>query len=412
MLRSATAALLLLASSSAAVHAADERTLQIIVSKQTQTVSVYDDGQIIAQSHVSTGKPGHDTPTGIFSILEKRKYHRSNIYSNAPMPWMQRLTWSGIALHESSSVPNRPASHGCVRLPADFAKSLYQLTSRGVHVIISNDEVKPIAIEHAFLFQPAASPQPTPLLSDVPLRPSATQKDSGPVEVAMINLPNKPEAPGAAPTTAVKANDAPPLRILITRRNDRDLLRDIQTMLNDLGFDAGTSDGIAGQQTIAAIKAYKAEKSLDTKEGLLSESFIASLFAAAGKQPPPAGQLMIRQNFQPVLSEPVEIKSPEQALGTHFYQLVHLDEQGRKANWQGLSLANRLPDATKKRLGITLESPIVADSAKAALDRIVLPDDLRHRIEAMLSAGTSLTITDNGPSQETTEGTDFITITR
>ena len=113
--------------------AENARTLQIIVSKDKQSLAVYDGDKVVATSKVSTGKEGHDTPTGIFSILDKKKYHESNIYSNAPMPWMQRLTWSGIALHESSSVPNYPASHGCVCLPAKFGQSLYGQTERGVH---------------------------------------------------------------------------------------------------------------------------------------------------------------------------------------------------------------------------------------------------------------------------------------
>ena len=84
------------------------------IEKAEQTLTVYDGDQVIATSKVSTGKAGHTTPSGVFSILEKRKYHESNLYSNAPMPWMQRITWSGVALHESNSVPNYPASHGCV----------------------------------------------------------------------------------------------------------------------------------------------------------------------------------------------------------------------------------------------------------------------------------------------------------
>ena len=113
MFRSAAFAVALLPGLAGLSFAAeDNRTLQIIVSRSKQTLTVYDDGKLIATSKVSTGKSGHETPTGIFSILEKRKYHESNIYSNAPMPWMQRLTWSGIALHEGK-VPNYPASHGC-----------------------------------------------------------------------------------------------------------------------------------------------------------------------------------------------------------------------------------------------------------------------------------------------------------
>ncbi len=161
MLKRAAIVFALMSGCATVVAAADNaRTLQIIVSKDSQSLAVYDGAKVVATSKVSTGKQGHDTPTGIFSVLEKRKYHESNLYSNAPMPWMQRLTWSGIALHESSSVPNYPASHGCVRLPAAFAKSLYQMTTRGVHVIISDEAVSPQPITHASLFVPPPSARP------------------------------------------------------------------------------------------------------------------------------------------------------------------------------------------------------------------------------------------------------------
>ncbi|HEX2147206.1 MAG TPA: L,D-transpeptidase family protein, partial [Pseudorhizobium sp.] len=162
----------------------DPNTLQIIVSKDTQSMTVYDGGKAIATTRVSTGKAGHTTPSGIFSILEKRKYHESNIYSNAPMPFMQRLTWSGIALHEGH-VPNHPASHGCIRLPRDFAKNLFGMTDRGVHVVISDAPVEPVSIQHVNLFAPL-KPLPTePLMSDIDLRPTVKRKTSGPYEVAM-----------------------------------------------------------------------------------------------------------------------------------------------------------------------------------------------------------------------------------
>ncbi|MGO7160373.1 L,D-transpeptidase family protein, partial [Rhizobium johnstonii] len=159
-----------LLSATALVHpalAADARTLQIIVSKDKQSLAVYDGTEIVATSKVSTGKDGHTTPSGIFSVLEKQKYHESNLYSNAPMPFMQRLTWSGIALHESNSVPRYPASHGCVRMPGAFAKMLYGMTDRGVPVIISDGELAPQPIEHPTLFHPDAPAMQ--LLSDVEL---------------------------------------------------------------------------------------------------------------------------------------------------------------------------------------------------------------------------------------------------
>ncbi|MFD0948538.1 L,D-transpeptidase family protein [Sphingomonas canadensis] len=102
----------------------------VVVSIPAQLAYVYRGDVLIGVSTVSTGKPGKDTPTGDFTILQKKPFHRSNLYSNAPMPWMQRLTWDGIALH-AGRLPGYPASHGCIRLPAEFAKQLFQLTRMG-----------------------------------------------------------------------------------------------------------------------------------------------------------------------------------------------------------------------------------------------------------------------------------------
>jgi len=122
--------------SPSALAAGAKAPLQIVVSREQQSLVVYDGDTVVATSKVSTGKAGHATPTGIFSILEKRRRHESNIYSNAPMPFMQRLTWSGIALHGSNHVPDYPASHGCVRLPSQFASKLFSTTSVGTPVLI------------------------------------------------------------------------------------------------------------------------------------------------------------------------------------------------------------------------------------------------------------------------------------
>jgi hypothetical protein len=113
--------------------------VEMVVSIPLQRAYVYRGGVLIGVTTVSTGKPGHRTPTGKFDILEKRARHFSNLYNNAPMPFMQRLTWGGIALH-AGQIPGRPASHGCVRLPLAFARSLFGVTSRGgaVHIVGSS----------------------------------------------------------------------------------------------------------------------------------------------------------------------------------------------------------------------------------------------------------------------------------
>jgi len=114
----------------------------IIISIPDQTLFVYRNGVRIGRSTVSTGAKGHETPTGVFTILQKKVDHESSIYKGAKMPHMQRLTWSGIALH-AGQLPGYPASHGCVRLPSDFAAKLYTVTSNGTTVIVTDQKNAP-----------------------------------------------------------------------------------------------------------------------------------------------------------------------------------------------------------------------------------------------------------------------------
>ena len=127
--------------------------LQIIISIADQRISLYENSALIARSSVSTGVQGHPTPLGVFSVLGKEKWHRSNIYSAAPMPYMQRITWSGIALH-AGDLPGYPASHGCIRLTNEFAIRLWHLTKRGTRVIIAHEDIRPVEANNPHLFQP------------------------------------------------------------------------------------------------------------------------------------------------------------------------------------------------------------------------------------------------------------------
>ena len=110
----------------------------ILVSLPRQEMNVYRGGVRIGRSSISTGKPGHDTPTGVFPILQKKRMHHSNLYDDAPMLYMQRLTWDGVALHSGRN-PGYPASHGCVRLPDGFAERLYEVTDRGDTTVVVAD---------------------------------------------------------------------------------------------------------------------------------------------------------------------------------------------------------------------------------------------------------------------------------
>ena len=126
-----------------------------IVSLRRQQITIYDTAGWILRAPVSTGQSGRETPAGVFSVIQKEAEHYSNLYDDAYMPHMQRLTWSGIALH-GGVVPTHPASHGCIRLPYEFAERLFDIASLGMRVIVAPADVAPVSIVHPALFQPKA----------------------------------------------------------------------------------------------------------------------------------------------------------------------------------------------------------------------------------------------------------------
>jgi L,D-transpeptidase catalytic domain/SPOR domain len=159
----------------------------IVISKKSQHMYVFSDGLLWANTPVSTGKRRHETPSGVFPILQKRTFHRSNIYSGAPMPFMQRLTWSGIALH-AGYVPGYAASHGCVRVPRAFAQSLFKLTKASATTVVIGDD--PLESDvHAQQFALTA-----PLKVYSALAPPADPKPAAP-PVAVAAAPPQPVPP-------------------------------------------------------------------------------------------------------------------------------------------------------------------------------------------------------------------------
>ena len=140
--------------------------LVMVVSLDEQQLYVYRNGVAIGVSPVSSGKPGYDTPTGVYTILQKEREHYSNLYDDAPMPYMQRLTWDGVALH-AGALPGRAASHGCIRLPASFARDLYKATRAGDVVVVANARVAPSSIVHPSAVAPVdLAGQPMALSTD------------------------------------------------------------------------------------------------------------------------------------------------------------------------------------------------------------------------------------------------------
>jgi hypothetical protein len=160
---------------------APEGPLLIIASTTEQVAYVYRNGSQIARSSVSTGRPGHRTPTGIFTILEKEVHHTSSIYKGAEMPYMERVTWGGIALH-AGNLPGYPDSHGCIRLPLEFSKLLFGVTMKGATVIIADEHSAPAETVHPGLFFSQSGEESEPEAADQ-FEWNPAKSASGPVSV-------------------------------------------------------------------------------------------------------------------------------------------------------------------------------------------------------------------------------------
>ena len=176
--------------------------LIIAVSIEQQKVRVYDSNGLFAESPVSTGMKGHSTPMGVFSVIQKHKMHRSNIYSDAPMPYMQRITWSGVAMH-AGVLPGYPASHGCIRMPMAFAVKMWNWTRMGARVIVTPGPITPASFSHPLLVAQKVVPQPL-IANDPATDAPAVKSDKG----ADAGQATKPANANHANSSLVNANVA------------------------------------------------------------------------------------------------------------------------------------------------------------------------------------------------------------
>jgi uncharacterized protein YjbI with pentapeptide repeats/peptidoglycan hydrolase-like protein with peptidoglycan-binding domain len=352
--------------------------LTLVVSLHEQKLDVYRGTGLVTSSKVSSGKRGYDTRAGVFSILEKRRYHHSNLYSGAPMPWMQRLTRTGTALH-AGLVPGYPASHGCIRLPFSFAPKLFQMTSVGANVVVAGGRLEPRLIEHADLFVP--DPPPAAVAQAV-------------AELNPLALPSAAaeENPGPPASQAGDTAEPAPLRILVTRRTERDQIISTQYVLAALGYLTPQNfTGRVGKETIGAIKAFQKANGL-VVTGAFSADLAKKVREAAGQAEPPAGHLFVRQDFLPVFDAPVAFRDPDRPLGTHLFTMG-VAQNGAKAEWMAFSLEG-------------------ADAADA-LDRIEIPDAARRRIAALLVPGSSLIVADTSVNSAILpDGDDFMVLAK
>jgi hypothetical protein len=324
--------------------------LQIIISIADQRISLYDSGALIARSSVSTGVEGHPTPVGVFSVITKQKWHRSNIYSAAPMPYMQRITWSGIALH-AGDLPGYPASHGCIRLTHDFAIRLWHLTKRGTRVIITHDDVRPVEISNPHLF----APKP---------KVASGSPESGTTALAGNNI------------ITAAATHAP----LVSNAEAQEAAK----------VPAPASAG-ATPQKVVPISVFVSRK--------LSKLFVRQGFTPLFDVP-----VKIQNLAEPMGTHVFSVMEFQKEGAAIRWTVVSIPEK------PSLSLgAPKLHKGPAKR---TIETIFpTSDKANAALDRIEIPQDAVERISELLTPGSSLIISDYGISNETGKDTDFIVLT-
>ena len=369
--------------------------LSVIISIDQQQLTLYSDGHPIGHSRVSTGVPGHPTPTGVFSIIEKDRWHRSNLYDNAPMYYMQRITWSGVAMHQGI-VPNRPASHGCIRLPEAFARQLWGLTKLGVRVIVTRGgEVTPVAIASERLFaiksvEPKGEPEATP--------PEPTNANNGGPDSASLTANNGNTTATGAIKSGSPALDAMAYEIGAPRET---------TVTN---FKAVKSAFEADKPRIAKAVATTGSEGVK----LLKPGPI-SVFVSRKE-----GKLFVRKGFEPVFDVPVTFERPDQPLGTHVYTAFGVNDDNTTLRWNVMSMPGGGPEPVKK-LGRKSENvkkaevpppPAHASDAADALNRVAIPQEALDRISQLMSRGASLIISDKGLGFETGRGTDFIVLMR
>ncbi|HVG51118.1 MAG TPA: L,D-transpeptidase family protein [Xanthobacteraceae bacterium] len=400
--------------------------LLIAISISKQRLTVYDDGVAIAHSPVSTGTATHPTPTGVFSIIQKNRFHRSNIYSGAPMPFMQRITWSGVALH-AGVLPGYPASHGCIRLPNDFAVRLFATTKMGARVVVSQEELRPTDIAHAHLFKPKAKPAPEP--APVAAAPVAKPEEK-PTAVAVA-----PEPKPVAPVEIVKADTKIEA---VKPAEDKPLVANAEAeKAEEKSSEPARTDEAAPAESVAAVK-EEAEKADPAKPELPELKLIKSeepkaeiakaetakiepakaepvktepLKAEVASAPPPAvnvtvtdlrptvapapaaprptferalrpgpvsvfvsrkeRRVYVRKQFEPIFEMPAEILNPDQPIGTHVFTAMQIGDG--TARWTAVSMPADYPRPPRTRRIAEVQQPVQHKGRAKTVDVAAAP---------------------------------------
>ncbi len=391
----------------AAPAAAPAWPLIAIVSIGDQRVTIWSaDGQL-ARSSVSTGMSGHRTPTGVFSVIGKERYHESNLYSNAPMPFMQRITWSGVALHEGH-LPGYPASHGCIRMPGDFAQKLFGLTRTGMRVIITDRDVHPVAFTHPAMPTPTLLPQsqvaslvapsripasfvlPASMASTTPGRmqlggpAEETDRLLNPMErgkieqslvrsallearadtEALLQIATTRSAEARAAVQTRRLEEAAVVALSAGRDkanaalvepsvadDDRARVELAHTTL-DAALLAASQRLAAARQQAGDADAAAFAAAAEAKTAIAERDALEDAAKLAQRATEPVSvfisrrerKLYVRQGNEPILEAEVEITDPQDPLGTHVFTAVAAADDGSALSW----LAVTLPDGVQR----------------------------------------------------------------
>jgi hypothetical protein len=399
-----------------------------IVSLRTQRVTVYDAHGWILRAPVSSGQKGRETPAGIFAVIQKEAEHYSNLYDDAFMPHMQRITWSGIALH-GGPLPGYPASHGCVRMPFDFAERLFDVTRPGMRVIVAPTDVAPIEIAHPVLFQPkpgagalaaartAEAEEATRKADQARLAAGTAFREAAqamvPARVAE-NLKLRAEAQLAAAETALGSAIPAAAKEQAERDKAQAIARiaALQVQLANAKAELQPKqDAVTRTREAAATAEAARAAAAEAARQVAREFEPVSVLISRKTQ-----RLYVRQAFEPILESPVTILDADRPIGTHVFTAMERTNSNTDMRWSVVSLdggrsqSGVVEPQGRARGGRDVEPvPADRDSAKTALDRIVIPQDALDRI-AGLAPRSSLIVTDEALSSETGKGTDFVVL--
>jgi hypothetical protein len=389
--------------------------IMAIVSIKTQQVTLYDADGWILRAPVSTGTTDRETPAGVFAIVERKRDHRSNMYDDAHMPHMQRITWNGIALH-GGPLPGYAASHGCVRLPFGFAERLFDKTRIGMRVIVSPNDAAPVEISHPALLVPnrdalaAAPARAEPLVreaaeaaraADEAKRATMKRRESAALTASLRKLERARNRANADLAFADKRLAAATTDQARARAEDvkQKAARKAEELATQ--FEAASADvkaklaaAAAAREALEAAEARKAAaiKAADDARLALEPVSIYISRATQKLYVRRATRKPVRDGgevFDASIEVPVKISNPGKRIGTHVFTAMARSDQGLR--WSVVTIDD-------------------GDHARSALDRITIPQEVLDRVAPTALPKSSIIISDEPLSAETNYRTEFVAV--